>query len=453
MPIAYRALLVLTLACVTASAQPVARLWPGQWPGGTRLVSPELGCAFSVPQGFTASWSVGGTSVGANAHGIGMALWPMAGVDVPSVRAWIESVVWTGMDGEAMTGAALTPLPGGQLRREFRSTASVGSIQLQLAPGGAAFMVSIWGRADSAAQQVHLRDEVLAGVRHFPPAMHVAGHFGLYWLGMSRGTKLVYYETYSTYDGGYTSKDQLDLCCDGSFSSSGSFSANFGTTGASGAATDSSQGAWGLDAHAFGSCTLLLQNGAGELKRYDLTYDSNSERTYLGNTRYFWVYSEWCPCSDEAWALPPELASGMQAGPGRAPGGARAPHTGADPVPPRPQPGSASAPPPQPAPAPVPQPVPAPEAAPEPPGLDGVWLSADGSYVLAFGSERYEFYLHDGESQYDLADTGRLVQRPRQLAFHSDDDEVESYAYELSGDVLVLQMDEAVRFNRQPADG
>jgi hypothetical protein len=435
--------LALTL-CAAASAQQTRWLWNGDHPAGTRLVSPEMGAAFTVPAGLTASfaWGYSHISMASKDGRLNATIWLVSSMPGSDVETYAVAEGWTDREGQPMPNQGARRGADGRVEMEFRSELDVCLSAWQPGPGGSGVCVYVWGSPTDEAALRAAYDSLLASAVHFEPSRRAEGWYGLRWLGWLGGMKLVYYDTYSSGDGsGYSSKWQIDLCFDGAFSQSNSFAANFGADVGSAAGYDPSQGVWGIDSHGVNATTLVMTAQTGVEKRYDVSYDPESERTYFGGYRYFCVPNDWCSRPDGAPALPQTLvqlvnkggskqgwASGLGKGAGTTSGIAE----------PRPDP----------APAPEPAPSPAPPAAGAK-GLDGTWVATSHGYALIFQGPRYEFHLWDGVSEWEFSDAGALKKNPRKLVFASDDSEVERYDYKLEGDALVLHLDGPVRFERQ----
>ena len=97
------------------------------------------------------------------------------------------------------------------------------------------------------------------------------------------------YGGYST-GGGYSDKEEIDLCAQGYFNHSSSSSLSIDTGGAFGNSSGSSQGAgtWKVIANGQGQPVLQLEFYNGEIYEYVITYED--KKTYLNGKRYFRTY-------------------------------------------------------------------------------------------------------------------------------------------------------------------
>ena len=85
---------------VSASAQ--ARLWSGDYPAGTQLVCPEMGVAFVVPNGLTASFQWGNNAVSFSSPdgAIGGTLWMYSDCDPNEGEERAVPQGWTDREGK-----------------------------------------------------------------------------------------------------------------------------------------------------------------------------------------------------------------------------------------------------------------------------------------------------------------------------------------------------------------
>ncbi len=400
------------------SARQLRWLWSGVYPEGTGLISPEMGAGFTVPRGMQAKFEWGYTylELSTGDGEIHASVWLASDVEPTAVEAWVRADDWKDRAGKPMPVGAEKRLEDGRRVAVRRSDQDVAIGAWKPGPNRAGIGCFIWGSPKDEARMRALQDELLATVAHFPPTRTAKGLYGLKWLGWLGGKKLVKYETYSSSPGsGYASKWRIDLCADGSFTQSSSFSMSFGELG-SASGYDPSRGAWGIEAGQPNALTLIMQAQGGTTVTYSVSYDSSTERTFLGSSRYFRVPNEWCELARDEPALPAELIQMLGRPASLSSPGSAAAERG--------------------------------KAAPAK-ALDGTWIASAAGYSLSFSDDRYTFHVHDDASGWVFVDAGRLERAPNELIFRSDDGEVERYAYRLQSDVLVIALEGEVTFSLQ----
>lgn len=119
------------------------------------------------------------------------------------------------------------------------------------------------------------------------------------WSDLLKGSRLTYLSSYTsntgsyggyTTGGGYSSKEEIDLCAQGYFQHSSNSSMSMDTGGAFGSSSNKGQGTgtWKVVANAQGQPVLQLQFNDGKISEYVLSTDG--DKTFLNGYRYFRTY-------------------------------------------------------------------------------------------------------------------------------------------------------------------
>jgi hypothetical protein len=439
---AVTALCLLLLLPGSLRGEEIRYLWTGEHTGGTRIVSPEMGVALTVPEGVTLSfeWGYSWLVLASTDGALNGTVRLISSCDHAEAEKVAVPGDWTDRDGKPMK-PQYARKKDGRLEVPVRSDLDAGFGMWQPGPDGAGTLCYIWGDERHSSRMREVLRELLSSVEHFPASRKADGIYGLRWISWLGGAKLVRYETYSGSGGsGYSNQWRMDLCWDGTFTRSESFSMSMGEVG-SAAGHDPTRGVWGVEAHGPNALTLVMVAVGGHESRYDISYDPDTERTYLGGTRYFRVGNEWCEYPAAPPHFPADIARRLGIAVGDAPGADVASDAATEPkdttVSPRPL-----------------------DAAPgtDPPGtgttgtdITGAWVAATDGYAYVFEQGRYTFMVHDGISEWEFADAGSYSLEGDLLNLWSDDDPewVETHRYSLSGTSLVLDLDGDVTFTRQ----
>lgn len=108
------------------------------------------------------------------------------------------------------------------------------------------------------------------------------------WKGLLTGMKLTYMNSYNSGSGGggYSDKEVIDLCPDGSFGfySSSSTVVNADGAGAYSGGQSGGAGQWNISS-SMGKAQLVLEFNSGETSSYTLEY--NDDKLFLNGYRYF----------------------------------------------------------------------------------------------------------------------------------------------------------------------
>ena len=289
--------LLVALLLTTGPAKAEVARQGKLYPGGTLLEAPDVGVAFTVPEGWQALWPQGSEFL----------------VMQPSDnQVMILAIVQEASEQEIRaTMAAAIPLDSNVV---LTPTSAVerrdGALEARYDVGGGQIPLKAWGGARASEHGVAVAFVLAAPAdrleRHLPTARALIGSPDLFsapagaatatedadqsgdrWDVYLKGRYLARYYTTT----GYTDETHLWLCSDGTFIRSGA-AGGFGG-GASGAFQGGSSGRWqATGAGANGQLTLRF--GDGSVAQHELFYDYDKDQLFVDGKRWLRGDNERC---------------------------------------------------------------------------------------------------------------------------------------------------------------
>ncbi len=252
------------------------------------------GVSFTIPSGWQGQETEGGVLLGSNTEAGFILLMQHQASSIDQLKQEADQGLYDEDVALTRSGEYETIGPAG-IGAEFS-----GTIQYERAKAYVIGLINPHGAgltilSATSAQQYGPRYRELAlsvakSVRFYQPKQSEAAND---WKSLLADTRLTYMNTYnsSSYDsyGGYSDKEEIDLCSQGYFKFNSSSTMSFDVPGGFGYSGDKGQGAgtWEVTSDAAGNPVLKLTFHNGQVKEY--TLEMRDGKTFLNGYRYFRV--------------------------------------------------------------------------------------------------------------------------------------------------------------------
>jgi len=252
------------------------------------------GVSFTIPSDWQGQETEGGVLLGSNTEAGFILLMQHQANSVDQLKQeadqglYDEGVALTrSSDYETIGSAGIGAEFSGTIQYEQAKAYVIGLIN----PHGAGVTIL----SATSAQQYgprygELARSIAKSVRFYEPKKSEAAND---WKSLLTDTRLTYMNTYnsSSYDsyGGYSDKEEIDLCAQGYFKYNSSSTMSFDVQGGYGYSDDRGQGAgtWEVASDASGNPVLKLTFHNGQVQEY--TLEMREGKTFLNGRRYFRV--------------------------------------------------------------------------------------------------------------------------------------------------------------------
>ncbi|MCG8614531.1 MAG: hypothetical protein MI864_28800 [Pseudomonadales bacterium] len=308
--------LICSLCAISVSVQSIEVQQGVVYPSGTRVESAQLGAAFTIPEGWQGAWPSGSEFFLLESRHLQANLFMMFDevdqqqlLQIMSQSIPLDSGIQLIPNKQPITKNGIiaapytvkgspTPLNAYVAGRELRQGLSVAIVALSQPQN----------RDDKNIEVNQITTELVKNIESRKPVIQNSGTTDQgpnAWQTYLRGRYIARYYTGS----GYSEKQELWLCSDGSFYSSFN-SGGYSMGGASGAAQSGGQGHWHAEGSINSAGTLVLQFGAGKISQgstpgfdwqetsaggerwtYELTL---TDKLYLNNKKWLRGNNEYC---------------------------------------------------------------------------------------------------------------------------------------------------------------